>query len=51
MAKCVAKLEVESVCWCVSEERHRGDGVVDNGVMLEIVHQCCDGVDQPVEEK
>ena len=50
MAKCVAELEVESVCWCVREKGHRGDGIVDNGVMPEIVHQCCNSVDQPVKE-
>ena len=51
MAKCVAKLEVKSVCWCVGERGHRWNGVVDDGVVLQIVHQCCDGVEQPVEEK
>ena len=51
ITKCVAELEVESVCWCVREKGHRGDGVVDNGVMPEIVHKCCNSVDQPVKEE
>ena len=35
----VAYLQKKSVGWCVGECRHWGDGILHNGVMLEILDE------------
>ena len=51
MSQCVACLQKKSVSWCIGEGRHWGDGISDNGVMLEIFDKCGYGSDHPVEQE
>ena len=39
MSQCVACLQKKSVGWCIGERRHWGDGILHNGVMLEILNK------------
>ena len=47
----VAKLQKESVGWCVGERGHRGNWVLHNWVMLKVVNECGDSADHPVEQE
>ena len=47
----VAKLQKESVGWCVGERGHRGNWVLYNWVMLKVVNESGDSVDHPVEQE
>ena len=47
----VSQLQKKSVSWGVGECRHWRDGILHNGVMLEILNKGGDSTNHPVEQK